>query len=1507
MEVGAAAESVPLSAFLEVEGQRRFDHHVSVTSGDPARLAGFATEAGPATESLAEAAQAAINLWSRVAAGSAVEVPNLGSLRAMEAFFVELRATEAFAADVARALAQADAWEGGVATISDAALSTFLARDGRLADPDGGFSIPASALLGDVPLSGFSDDPVCTATGNFVHHEVDLAFPARSAVLDVKRVYNALASGRPGAFGAGWSSLLDCVLLLGHSPSVVLADGAGIGFTAGPDGSWTGVGRPVLRLAPEDEGWLVSERGRPRLAFSATGALTAMVQGVRRVVVERWQSGEVQRLVEVVSGRWLEVSWDAGRVAAVRSSDGRGATYTYRGGHLVAVTRPSGGVSYGIAGGRVTSVTDADGVVVVANTYDHQGRVATQVSPFGRRSSYHYGPHRVTVVTGDDGIRNAFVHDQRANLTALVGADGRAMRLAYDASGHLAGWTDRRGESWSLEWSGDHPVARYGPLGLEEAFAWDAAGRITERRAPWGATTYEYRDGLATPWRVVGPGGAVSVIAVGADDQPAGIVDADGVSCTLSWDGDGQLVSLTDGEANTTALRYDPGGALAALRLASSITLSYDNDAAGRVVAARTPKARFEFSWSAAGRAVGGVDPAEGAWRAAFGPHGALASMTDASGAVTTLAYDPSGNVVSVVGPDGRRFAQGFDGFGSVVSATDPGGATWAYERDAEGALVGVVPPVGGSQRRVLDALGRTVQEVDGAGGVWRHTYGADGRLASVVDPAGEETAYAYNAAGRVASVSVGGRELASYAWSPAGRLSSVTREGVAATYRYDRAGRLAGVTDNSGSVSLVRDVDGRVVRATDGRGRAVLVNRDGAGRAVSVTDRRGVVVHLERDGAGRATAAATGPAASGFSWDERGLLASAADPLGAATSFAYDAAGRLSSVTDGLGGLSSFAYDAAGRLSSVTDVLGATTSLVRDAAGALEAVRFADGAGRKLWRDGAGRVTGYSPLGAGKPSVVIQRDAAGQRVDTPRSRPGLHQRSRDPAPDLPVDAAGRVTASLAGALYRHDRAGQLVEWVPPGGAAVSFAYDQGGRLVSESAPGGGRITYRHNALGQLLSRRGPGGELTTFAYDAAGRRVREESGEERVGYAWDAAGRLSSVSRNGERVEIAFDNLGLPVSVGGVSVGWETEGGWPRVATIGGRAVDRDAGAGEATDPWGASGVGGVHVGYRGELSTGGLVWLGARVYDPATRSFLAPDPLANPPGAPCGANPYHYAWNDPVSLLDPSGLRPLTQAEFEAAKHAEELGNIVKSWESIKKDPWGDLALGLSIVAGVGLCFVPGGQALGAAVLIGVGTSAAAGLATGTFNPRVVAATGVLSGLTAGLGEALDGASVATQTAVRMGANAAGNVATRAVSGAPISLKSLALGLGLDAVGGVAGEVQGATSVNLAVGDESEYVNLASKAQTEHIIKGHMPPGEPGNTLFPNEWSSGQILHNTSDIATDPSLSWQQETGRPGAESTRSGTPVRFSVEGVRDGVKMRVIVEPRGEGIITSYPKP
>jgi RHS repeat-associated protein len=61
----------------------------------------------------------------------------------------------------------------------------------------------------------------------------------------------------------------------------------------------------------------------------------------------------------------------------------------------------------------------------------------------------------------------------------------------------------------------------------------------------------------------------------------------------------------------------------------------------------------------------------------------------------------------------------------------------------------------------------------------------------------------------------------------------------------------------------------------------------------------------------------------------------------------------------------------------------------------------------------------------------------------------------------------------------------------------------------------------------------------------------------------------------------------------------------------------------------------------YRNEALTGGLVKVGVRWYDPTVARFLQQDPWLGDIYEPLTLNAYGYCVNDPIQLVDPSGLR--------------------------------------------------------------------------------------------------------------------------------------------------------------------------------------------------------------------------------------------------------------------------
>ena len=74
-----------------------------------------------------------------------------------------------------------------------------------------------------------------------------------------------------------------------------------------------------------------------------------------------------------------------------------------------------------------------------------------------------------------------------------------------------------------------------------------------------------------------------------------------------------------------------------------------------------------------------------------------------------------------------------------------------------------------------------------------------------------------------------------------------------------------------------------------------------------------------------------------------------------------------------------------------------------------------------------------------------------------------------------------------------------------------------------------------------------------------------------------------------------------------------------------------------------------------------------------------------------------------------------------------------------------------------------------------------------------------------------------------------------------------------------------------------------------------GHIWPSAPNKTSFPKGWNGDQIMHEVSDIVTDPKINWVKNRLINGVQ--------RYEVIGVRGGIKIKVITD--GKDIITAFP--
>lgn len=106
-----------------------------------------------------------------------------------------------------------------------------------------------------------------------------------------------------------------------------------------------------------------------------------------------------------------------------------------------------------------------------------------------------------------------------------------------------------------------------------------------------------------------------------------------------------------------------------------------------------------------------------------------------------------------------------------------------------------------------------------------------------------------------------------------------------------------------------------------------------------------------------------------------------------------------------------------------------------------------------------------------------------------------------------------------------------------------------------------------------------------------------------------------------------------------------------------------------------------------------------------------------------------------------------------------------------------------------------------------------------------------------------------------------------------------------------------------NIPKGVNVNQLSQISPERKRHILNGDATGGGhgagrgiPGKSEFPARWSDRQVIRYISDIIKDPNSRWIRQPGRP---------PNRWRIEGTRDGVNIRIIVEPQGQGVITAFP--
>lgn len=652
-----------------------------------------------------------------------------------------------------------------------------------------------------------------------------------------------------------------------------------------------------------------------------------------------------------------------------------------------------------------------------------------------------------------------------------------------------------------------------------------------------------------------------------------------------------------------------------------------------------------------------------------------VTSATESLGNVTTFAYDSRGRVVKTVDPLGNVSTTAYDIYGRRVAQTSPltatglgGGAVQAearhtFEYDRNGNLVGVTDRRGRQTTFVYDALDRRRAAVLPDGSRFELDYDADGHVIRTrdnnglqhhytIDPLGRTTGLRVDTSG-VTGVEIGGSRTERYAFDALNRTRHEENDFVSLETRFDSIGvpiseRVvfkgpAAPLTTPLEIGRTPDIAGALVALTYPSGRTLQLERDALSRLTAVLNLA--------NGAGYPGSAATPDVYTIARFDFAGHQRSGRrNGNGTATGYAHDGAARLIDIdhraAPGPALKLQYLFDGANNLRSRHEIGSSGDSAEAFAYDSLQ--RLVNG------RSEARAPFDPVPLGpatAAPPDPIPRRqDDLDQAIGPLALPPAPHTFDYDLSGNRRADAE---TGARSYAVNELDQYVEVTEAVTS--QVIDLVYNRNGNLTSDGAR-----SYVYDSRNRLVKVLQGGAPVAEFFHDTRGRRIMEAAGGSATQLVWnglkvieeyrDSALVAQYVHGEGadHLVQIAARDPAQPAAgaehwyhtdlVGSVRVLTDSAGniaahyGYNPFGTLRGAAAD------EPYNPYRFSGK-------RLDAALGTYDFH-LRQYDPALGRFLQRDPTAPP-----GANPYTYAANAPLALIDPSGAEARAEMDRKAA----------------------------------------------------------------------------------------------------------------------------------------------------------------------------------------------------------------------------------------------------------------